>query len=158
MSTRKPVSSSRRRSSSPHAAGATALSTAKDFGRQQMQAGLQGACTLFRGFEAMRRIQQEAARQALERHEAVLDRLGDGEADADPITLQARLLADDLQEAHAYWQQLLSVGWAMQRELLQECMGHAEAQSDESSRLAQAMAPVFELYTNGNGARPTHAA
>jgi hypothetical protein len=134
------------------------LSTAKDLGRQQMMAGLQGACALFRGFEAIRRIQQEAARHALERHEAVLDSLGDGEAEADPTTLQARLLAEDLQEAYAYWQQLFSVGWAIQRELLQECMGGAEAQSDDPNPLAQAMAPVFELYTNGTGTRRARAA
>lgn len=134
------------------------MSTAHDFGRQQMVAGLHGACALLRGFEAMRRIQQDAARQALERHEAVLESLADGDAEADPMTLQARLLTEDLQEAYAYWQQLFAAGWAMQRELLQECMGSAEHPSEDASPLAQAMAPVFELYTNGTGARRARAA
>lgn len=158
MSTRKPVSPSRRRPSSPQAAAGAAMSTANDFGRQQMVVGLHGACALLRGFEAMRHIQQDAARQALERHEAVLESLIDGEAEAEAMTLQARLLTEDMQEAYAYWQQLFSVGWAMQRELLQECMGSAEHPSEGASPLAQAMAPVFELYTNGTGTRRTSTA
>lgn len=89
-----------------------------DLPRQQMAAAAQACCAVFRGFEAIRRMQQMAAHQALAHHQAVAERLKEPCQPMDLVAIQAEMVQFDMQGATLYWQQLAGAMAAMQRELL----------------------------------------
>jgi hypothetical protein len=89
-----------------------------DWGRQQMAVASEGACTVYRGFEAMRRIQEQAARAAAERHAAVALKLRKPENGVELAFVQGELLREDMTAAAKYWQDLASAAIEMNTELL----------------------------------------
>lgn len=90
---------------------------AADVGRQQLAVATEGACAMFRGFEAMRAIQEQAARQASEHHAVVAQKLRKPCAPAELVALQADLLRFDVEAATRYWQQLAGAALEMNTEL-----------------------------------------
>lgn len=94
-----------------------------DFGRQQMAVATDASCALLRGFEAMRRIQQEAAHATRARHEAVAGKLHGACSASDLLAMQATLLQADWQSANRYWQDLAGAALEMQVEMM-GCASH----------------------------------
>ena len=83
----------------------------------------QSAGALFRGSEAMRKIQLHAAHQASVRHEAAAHKVREGCEPTDLLAIQSDLLRFDLQEATEYWQQLAAVALQTQVEMM-GCASH----------------------------------
>jgi hypothetical protein len=94
-----------------------------DLGRQQMSVAADASCALLRGFENMRRIQQQAAHEASARHEAVAGKLHGACAPTDLLAMQATLLQQDWQGASRYWQDLAASALEMQVEMM-GCASH----------------------------------
>lgn len=107
---------------------------------QQMAAALDGACAMFSGFENMRKIQLDAAHQALQQHRSAAARLR-GPCDAAQLAqIQATLFNSDLEGSLQYWQQLGSAAMEMQSRML-ACVNHLV----ESDTLLEAAAAVESL-------------
>ena len=85
--------------------------------RQQMAAASEGASALFRGFEAMRRIQEQAAQAAAERHTVAAGRLRESATPTDLAVLQAEVLREDLASVARYWQDLADATLEMNAEI-----------------------------------------
>jgi len=85
--------------------------------RQQMAAASEGASALFRGFEAMRRIQEQAAQAAAERHAVAAGRLRESATPTDLAVLQAEVLREDLASVARYWQDLADATLEMNAEI-----------------------------------------
>lgn len=94
-----------------------------DFGRQQMAVAAEASSALLRGFEAMRRIQQEAAHAARARHEALAGKLQGACTASELMAMQATLLQADWQSANRYWQDLAGAALEMQMEMM-GCASH----------------------------------
>jgi hypothetical protein len=91
---------------------------AADFNRQQIAAGSDGACALFRGFEVIRRIQEQAAHAAAERHAHAAKQLRSPASPGDLALLQADVLGENLASAARYWQELAGATLEMDVEIL----------------------------------------
>lgn len=104
-------------------AKAPAFNTAADFGRQQAVVATESASALFRGFEAMRKIQEEAAHEASQRHAEAAQKLRGNCHPADLMAIQSELLRFDFDAAGRYWQQLAAAALEMQTEIM-ECTSH----------------------------------
>ena len=89
-----------------------------DWNRQQVAAASEGVRTVYRGLEAMRRIQEEAARAVAERHSAAALKLRAQDGAAGLAALQGELLREDLAGAAKYWQDLAGAMLEMNSELL----------------------------------------
>ena len=89
-----------------------------EWNRQQMAATSESARTIYRGFEAMRRIQEQAARAAAERHGAAAQNLRKREGTSDLAVMQGELLREDLAAAATYWQDLAGAVLEMNTELV----------------------------------------
>ena len=97
---------------------APAFITVMDLGRQQAVVATESACAIFRGFEAMRKIQEEAAHQAAQRHAEAAEKLRGNCQPADLMAVQSELLRFDLDAADRYWQQLAAAALEMQTEIM----------------------------------------
>lgn len=89
-----------------------------DWNRQQFAVANEGVRTVYRGFEAMRRIQEQAARDAADRHSAAALKLRGKSDAAEFAALQAELLREDLASAAKYWQDIAGAVLEMNTELL----------------------------------------
>lgn len=78
---------------------------------------------MFRGFEAMRKIQEEAAHLASVRHAEAADKLRSNCKPADLMGVQSELLRFDFDAAGRYWQQLGAAALEMQAEIM-DCATH----------------------------------
>jgi hypothetical protein len=119
MSTKKTV----RPASPPEATTTTAAALApwnllSDLGRQQFALATESACAMFRGSEAMRKVQQEAAHHSSEHHEAAAQKLRGPCAPAELLAIQSDLLRFDMQEAAQYWQQMADAALKAQLEMM----------------------------------------
>ncbi len=90
-------------------------------GSQQAAAATQCATAMFRGFEAMRKVQEDAAHAAAQRHADVTDRIKAGAAPAELVALQGELVRFDLEAATRYWQALGEAALEMQTQMLGCC-------------------------------------
>lgn len=88
------------------------------FAQQQLAVGEEGAATLVRGFESMRRIQAQATQQAVQRHAAANGKLGASPRPGEALAVQTELLRADLEDAARCWQQLVGEALEMGNELL----------------------------------------
>lgn len=100
------------------AAAPAPASPLAELGRQQAAVAADVSCAMFRGFEAMRRIQQDAAHGAVERHDAAAKKLRGTSDAADVLAVQSELLVDGLQSAARYWQELAAAALEMHSEML----------------------------------------
>jgi hypothetical protein len=94
-----------------------------DLGRQQMSVANDASCAMFRGFEAIRKIQEEAAHHASVRHEAAAQKLHGSCQPTELIAIQAGLLREDIESATQYWQQLAATAMEMQTQMM-GCTSH----------------------------------
>lgn len=95
----------------------TVLHAMSDLPRQQLAVVTETACALFKGFEAIRKIQEEAAHAALRRYSAALEQLNGPCDPADLIRVQGDLLRFDTEHAVQYWQQLGAAAMEMEAEM-----------------------------------------
>lgn len=144
-------------------AQAQAALPSTDWPRQQMALWAGGACAMFRGFEAMRRVQMKTAHEALAQHQAAAEKLREPCSLAELMAVQADLLRYDTQGAALYWQQLGATMLEMQRQLMGSVAHAAEADTEAAATSlapnAWAMPGLTELLqaAGGNGAqRPAH--
>ena len=119
------------------------LALVSEHGRQQMAVALESACAMFRGFEAIRKIQERAAHQALQSHTDAADKLKKSNAPDDLMKVQANLLRANLDGASRYWQQLAQVATEMQAEIA-NCGSHL-IQSDTLLEAAAGHLPGADL-------------
>ena len=94
-----------------------------DFGRDQLAMVMDASAAMYRGFEAMRGIQQQAAQEASARHETAAGKLRVACGPADLMAIPLGLLQEDLQSATRYWQELAAAALETQTELMC-CAGH----------------------------------
>jgi hypothetical protein len=95
---------------------------AADLNRQQLAAASESACALFRGFEVIRRIQEQAAHAAAERHAAPAGQMLSRTTPADLAMLQAVVVGEDLASAARYWQELANATLEMNAEILNSAL------------------------------------
>jgi hypothetical protein len=106
------------RSTAAAAATPAALNWGPQFAQQQVTVVTDGAATVLRGFEAMRKIQAQATQQAVQRHAAANHRLGASLRPGDALAFQAELLRADMEDAARCWQQLVGEAVELGNELL----------------------------------------
>jgi hypothetical protein len=107
----------------PIPVGATPMDLFADFGREQMAMAMDASGAMFRGFESMRAIQQQAAQQAAARHEAAARKMRETAAPAELMAIPFGLLQSDLQSATRYWQDLAAAALETQTEMM-GCASH----------------------------------
>lgn len=108
------------RSAAPEATPATPMPAAwvADWSRQQMAVATASAQAMMRGFDAMRRIHEETAQAASDRHVAIAEKLKGHAQPADVLAAQTELLRSDLEHATRYWQQMTAAAMEMNSEVL----------------------------------------
>jgi predicted RNase H-like nuclease len=89
-----------------------------DLGRQQLALSMQSACAMFRGSQAVRHIQEQAAHHALVQHEKVLKKLSSNAENTDLMAIQSDLLHFDMSNALRYWQDLGQTAMKTQAEMM----------------------------------------
>ena len=133
-----------RRASAPDALAVwgpmAAWSTVLDVPRQQTAAAAHAACALFQGFEAMRRIQEQAAHQALKLHSEAAERLQGSCGLLDVFSIQLDLARFDFEAGARYWQELSAAALQMQAG-----MAACGCELVDSGKLLEACA-VFEPH------------
>ena len=85
-----------------------------DLPRQQSAAATHAACAMFSGFEALRKIQEDAAHQALKHHSEAAERLQGSCGPLDVFSVQMDLARFDVGAAATYWQQIAAAALQMQ--------------------------------------------
>jgi Phasin protein len=90
-----------------------------DLARQQLAVTTENTGAIFRGSEAMRKIQQDAAHQASVHHAEAAQKLRacTGQP-VDLLAIQSELMRIDMQGAGQYWQQLASAALQTQIEMM----------------------------------------
>lgn len=150
--------------SRPTSGGASALNgwnMAAELGWQQLAVATESSAAMFRGFEAIRKIQEKAAHEASALHASAAEKLRDSRDPARVIQVQSQLLHFDVASAFRYWQQLGAATMEMQAEML-GCACHLiDSESVlESTAAVVAMPgmgeffPARNLRAKTNGSRP----
>lgn len=134
--------------SSAAAAQAAPWTFFADLGRQQLVAGMQGACALFSGFDAMRQVQQQAAHASARQYGAALQKLQGSPTPQEMLDIQAELVRFDIDAATRYWQALSSAAMEMQAQIANCAMQCADA-----SQLLE-MASALDAHEGAATARP----
>jgi hypothetical protein len=73
---------------------------------------------MFRGLEAMRKIQEGVVHEASQKHVAAAQRLRGGCSATEMLAVQSDLLRFDLDAAARYWQGLAAAALEMQNEIM----------------------------------------
>ena len=149
------------RSTTPAMAAELApLGAWSDLGRQQFAMAADGACALFRGFEALRKVQERAAHEAAQRHARAAERLRSPCEPAELMAIQSDLLGFDLQGASRYWRDLTAATLEMQTELA-GCAGRLVDSStvlEAASALDAVEVPATWPFTAGGRKSPARPA
>lgn len=132
-------------------AATNAMNLFTDLPRRQMALMSQSASALYRGTEALRKIQQQAAQRASERQEAAAERLREPCDMNEVVAIQTDLLRFNLEAAADYWQQLAKTLFKVQAEMVGS-VGHV-LEPDEPT--LDHLQRAFEATLNG-GAAATH--
>lgn len=109
--------------------GTPGMNWAFDWGRQQLAVVAEGASTVYRGFEAIRQVQQQTAHGAARRHAEAAERLRGASAPIEVLAVQSQLLRDDFEDASRYWQLLAATTFEMNSRLL-GCATHLVGTED----------------------------
>lgn len=110
-----------------------------EFSRQQLAMITEGTSAIFRGDEALRKIQQEAAHDASVRHAKAAQRLFSPCQPADMLSIQSELLRTDMQSAGHYWQQLAATTMQTQREMMSSITHLLDNESGNGMSMKSAM-------------------
>lgn len=115
MTSRNPRSTS---TDDAQAAAWTPVNMLADLPRKQLELMTRCATAVFRGSEAMQKVQQQAAHRATLHHEEAAQKLH-GQRDMSEVwAVQLDLLRFNMQEAAQYWQQLASTALKVQVEMV----------------------------------------
>jgi hypothetical protein len=95
-----------------------ASSRGAELAQQPFAAGGEAAALLLRGFETMRKIQEQASQQTLARHAAAVRSLGASAHPVEAFAVQSELLRGDLQDAARCWQNLFGEAVEVGNELM----------------------------------------
>ncbi len=120
-----------------------ATNSVADFGRQQAIVATESAQAMFRGFEAMRKIQEEVAHEASQKHAAAAQRLHGDCSPTEMMAVQSDLLRFDFDAAVRYWQELAAAALEMQTEIM-GCTTHL-LNSDSVLEGSSALAAPFRF-------------
>ena len=130
----------------------TPLNILADLPRKQLELLTRSATAVYRGSEALRKIQQQAAHRASIHHEEATEKLR-GQCDLSEVwAIQADLLRFNLQEAAHYWQQLASTVLKVQVDLVG---GAGEALDTGSEPSLEALQQAFAASLDGSTANAT---
>jgi hypothetical protein len=102
----------------PQAAAWTPFNILADLPRRQLELMTRSATAVYRGSEALRKIQQQSAHRASVHHEEAAEKLRGQHDFGEVMAIQADLLRFNLQEAADYWQQLASAALKTQVDLV----------------------------------------
>jgi hypothetical protein len=127
------ASKTRSNSTSPETGNAmtapmTPMDYLADLPRKQLALMTQSASALFRGSEAMRKIQQQAAHRAAAHQDEVTERLRAPCDFSELLAIQGELLRFNLQEAAQYWQQLTDAALKVQADVVSRVAEDAQAE------------------------------
>lgn len=89
-----------------------------ELSRQQLAVATESSSALYRGSEAMRKVQQETAHEASVRHAEAAHKLCSPCQPAELLSIQTELLRANMQSATHYWQQLVVAALQMHREMM----------------------------------------
>lgn len=89
-----------------------------ELGRQQLAVASESSSALYRGGEALRKVQQESAHEASIRHAEAAHKLFGPCQLTELLSIQTELLRANIQSATNYWQQLAVVALQTQREMM----------------------------------------
>jgi hypothetical protein len=134
--------------SSPPAAQAVPWALFADLGRQQLVTGMQGACALFRGFEAMRQVQQQAAHASARQYGAAVQKLQGPCTPQQLLEIQTELVRLDMEAATRYWQDLAGTAMEMQTQI-----ANCAVQSIDSGQMLE-MASALDAHEGAAAPRP----
>ena len=104
-----------------NAASAMMPAAFADTQRQQMAVAGESAGALFRGFEAIGKIQAAAAQDAIARHSAAAANAGKPTDAAQFLFAQTQLLREDLEASMKCWEEVALAAMEMQSELAACC-------------------------------------
>ncbi len=110
------VAKNSRTSATPRATDALTLWS--ELPRRQLALMSQAAAAVYRGSQAVRQVQQDAAERALARQQEMTQRLLEPLNPAEFMQLQAELLRFHLREGLQYWQQLAAAAARTQQEMV----------------------------------------
>jgi hypothetical protein len=119
-----PAGRGRRREAAAAPSDPTPLDLMADFSREQFAAAIDASGALFRGVEAMRAIQQQAAQAASARHRSAARDVRATSGAADLFAIPVSLLQGDLAAATRYWQELAAVALEIQTEIIGSACAH----------------------------------
>ncbi len=127
-----------------------------NLGRLQFALMADSASAMFRGSEAIRKVQQQAAHQAAVHHESAAQRLRDPHGPAELLTIESDLLRFDMQEAAHYWQQIATAMMKTQLEMM-GCASHllGAGVGDSFRPAIEAWQSSLACALNGAANRPT---
>lgn len=134
---------------------ASALNLFTEIPRRQMALMSQSASALYRGSEAVRKIQQQAAQRASERQEAAAERLREPCDLNEVMAIQTELLRFNLEAAADYWQQLTKTLFKVQAEMV-GTVGQVLEPGDEPT--LDGLQRAFAATLNGGAATAAAAA
>lgn len=109
-----------------------------EFSRQQLAVATESASAIYRGSEALRKIQQQTAHEASVRHAQAAQKLLAPCQPADLLSIQSELLRADMQSAGHYWQQLAAATMQAQREMMAS-MSHLLDRESSGANIKSAM-------------------
>lgn len=113
----------------PNALSLDPWALAADLGRQQMLVTTESAGAMARGFEAMRKVQEQAGQRAMARHAAALGKLQQAKDPMQFLAAQSEMFGLGAQEAAVYWQELAGAALEMQTEMLGCCTHLVDSES-----------------------------
>jgi hypothetical protein len=128
---------------------ANVLSAWTELPRRQMALMTHSATALLRGSQEMRRIQQECARRAMERHEQTAERLREPCEFNDLVALQSELVRFNMQEAANYWAQLANAMFRIEADMVSSA-GEAVMEGASEPTL-ESLQRAFEATLDGAG-------
>jgi hypothetical protein len=111
-----------------------------DLPRQQCAMATHAACAMFRGFQAIREVQERSAQEALKQHTAAAQRLEGRCTPLDVLAVQWDLMRFDTEAATAYWQQIAEATLQMQTR-----MAACSCELVDSSKLLESWA-AFDAH------------
>ena len=101
-----------------------------EFGRHQLALAVEGTSALYRGSEALRKIQQDAAHAASAFHEKTAQKLLTPCQPSELMAIQSELMRFSLQGAGKYWQQIVAQAMQTQVEMMRSVRQVLESEKD----------------------------
>lgn len=134
---------------------ASPMNLATDLPRRQLAMLSNSASTLYRGSEALRQIQQQAAQRAAQHHQQAAEKLRDSRDFGEVMAVQSELVRFAVQESAQYWQQLGTAMLKLQSEMFSSAAGQEPESGSEPT--LDALQRAFAATLNGSAAQaPTH--